>query len=171
MRVPTSYRAGSPATVPGFTYLVLLFAVAIAGVGLAAAGVMWHTAQQRGKEAELLFIGEEFREAIALYYYRTPGQVREYPRALGELLEDPRYPSVQRYLRRIYRDPMTGRPEWGLVRTPEGRIMGVYSLSKERPVKVSNFAEAHKAFANKAAYADWKFIFEPPVALSPSPPK
>lgn len=150
----------------GFTYVALLFAVAVIGVGLAVKGLEWHAAKQREKEKELLFVGSEFRKAIALYYYRTPGQVQEYPKALDDLIEDARFPGVQRYLRRIYRDPMTGNKEWGLILTPSGRIMGVHSLSKDKPTKTGNFAEAHKDLADKKSYEDWRFVFVPVAALA-----
>ena len=57
----------------GFTYLALLIAVAITAGALAAAGGLYSHVSQREKERELLFIGEQFRQAIALYYWRTPG--------------------------------------------------------------------------------------------------
>lgn len=153
----------------GFTYIALLLIVALLGVGLATKGMEWQTASQRDKEAELLFIGEEFRQAIALYYYRTPGQVNEYPKSLDDLIRDSRFPVVQRYLRRIYRDPMTRKAEWGLVHTPNGRIMGVHSLSRDQPLKTGNFSEMNKEFSNKRVYAEWRFMFEPVASVSNPP--
>jgi hypothetical protein len=96
-----------------------------------------------------------------LYYYRTPGAAHELPASLEELLEDPRYPGTQRYLRRIYRDPVTGSAEWGLVMTPGGRIMGVHSLSDRQPIKTGNFSEANREFAEKNSYREWHFKFVP----------
>lgn len=145
----------------GFTYLALLFAVAIGGVGLAAAATFWSTDIRRDKEEELLFIGEEFRRAIALYYYRTPGPVRQYPATLAELLEDSRYPGTQRYLRRLYRDPMTGAADWGLILTPDGRIQGVHSRSTDAPFKQAQFPKQWTDFEGKQRYADWTFVFVP----------
>ena len=63
----------------GFTYLALLIAVALIGIGLVAASEVWSQSRQREKEQELLFIGEQFRQAIGMYYERTPGAVRRYP--------------------------------------------------------------------------------------------
>jgi type II secretory pathway pseudopilin PulG len=151
----------------GFTYVVLLIAVAIIGVGLAAKGVEWDRSAQRAREAELLFIGNEFRRAIALYYYRSPGPVQEYPQSLEDLAEDRRYPGTQRYLRRIYRDPMTGKADWGLV-TMGGRVVGVHSLSTGQPIKSGNFSEANREFAEKNSYREWQFIFAPVVAAAAS---
>ena len=145
----------------GFTYLGLLFAVAIAGVGIAATGIVWSSAQQREKEAELLFIGNEFRRAIALYYNRTPGAVKRYPATLEDLIKDSRYLSMQRYLRKVYRDPLTGKAEWGLVRAADGGVKGVHSLAEGRPIKQDRFAAANQAFAYAKRYRDWQFVFEP----------
>jgi len=70
----------------GFTYLVLLFMVAIMGAVLAATAMVWHTLAQRDKEQELLYAGDAFRRAIGLYYERTPGAgtPKQYPKKLDE---------------------------------------------------------------------------------------
>lgn len=157
----------------GFTYLGLLFAVAILGATLAVTGIVWHTAQKRGKERELLFVGNQFRQAIAAYYTRSPGTVKQYPKSLDELLKDPRQLTTQRYLRRLYLDPITGGAEWGLVKNRDERIMGVYSLSEDEPVKQGNFREADKEFEGKAHYSEWRFVYVPsqasPQAIGTAP--
>ena len=56
----------------GFTYLGLLFALTLAGVALALAGFVWHTASKRAKEVQLLFAGGAIRDAIVQYYRRSP---------------------------------------------------------------------------------------------------
>lgn len=145
----------------GFTYFGLLAIIAVMGVALAAAGEVWHTAQKREKELELLFIGNQFRLAIAGYYERTLDQAQRYPATIEDLLKDPRYPSAQRYLRKVYRDPITGSENWGLIKGPDGEIYGVYSLSEEEPLKKSNFSLADKNFAGKTKYADWVFMHAP----------
>lgn len=145
----------------GFTYLAVLFLVAIMSAALAATGIVWHQAGQREKERELLFVGDQFRQAIRLYYERTPGGVKRYPPRLEDLLADPRQPGLQRYLRKIYRDPLTKESNWGIVRTADGGIMGVYSLSQETPLKTGNFRQLDQAFENKSKYAEWQFIHNP----------
>lgn len=144
-----------------FTYLGLLFFVAIMGVLLAASGITWSTAEQRMRERELLYIGQEFQRAIASWYWRTPGSEKRYPPDLQSLLLDQRQLSLVRHLRRIYADPFSGKPEWGVVRAPDGGVMGVYSLSVRKPIKQDGFAPALNSFAKAASYADWKFVFTP----------
>jgi len=149
-----------PARMRGFGYIGLLILVAMMSAALAGAGEVWHTAQQREKEQELLFAGGQFRRAIAQYYASTPGKARRYPLHLEELLKDPRHPGVRRYLRKIYLDPMTGKAEWGLVTGPGGEIYGVYSRSQDAPLKWAGFRLAEKDFEGKTKYSEWVFIPE-----------
>jgi type II secretory pathway pseudopilin PulG len=148
----------------GFTYLGLLIAVALMGIGLAAVGEVWSTAVKRERERELLFVGAQFRQAIGLYYEGSPG-VKQYPRKLEDLLEDKRFPVLKRYLRRIYLDPMSGKPDWGLLLQGE-QILGVYSQSKDKPLKTANFRLAEAYFADSNAYSDWRFVYAPLGAAS-----
>lgn len=153
----------------GFTYLTVLFVVAILGAGLALAGELWHTMARREKEAELLFVGDQYRQAIGRYYLLGPQ--RQYPRALEDLLKDPRRPGTERYLRRLHADPISGKDEWGLVRAPDGGILGVHSLSEDAPLKSANFRARDAAFEGKSKYSDWTFVFTPALqsAIKPAP--
>jgi type II secretory pathway pseudopilin PulG len=151
----------------GFTYISVLFLVAMMSGGLALIGEVWHTSNLREKEAELLHIGNEFRNAIARYYLSGPQ--RQYPRNLSDLIKDPRQPGTVRYLRRIYPDPITGKEEWGLVKSADGGFAGVYSLSEESPLKTGGFALRDAAFEGKAKYSDWHFTFAPAQAPAGKP--
>ncbi|MDO9165322.1 MAG: type II secretion system protein [Rhodoferax sp.] len=148
-------RRQSPLGQRGFGYLLVLFALAAIGLLLAGAGQVWHTSSQREKEAELLFIGNQFRQAIASYYLQAPTAARQYPVKLEDLLEDNRFPMVRRHLRQLYRDPMTGSAEWGLVKAGD-RIVGVHSLSSATPLKTA-FAGRDAAFSGVARYDQWVF--------------
>ena len=55
----------------GFTLIAVLLALALFTSGIAAAATVWHTAVQRSKEADLVFIGGEFKRAIESYYFAT----------------------------------------------------------------------------------------------------
>lgn len=145
----------------GFTYIGLLIAIALVGVALAGTGVVWHAEARREKERELLFIGEEFRRAIGRYYERSPG-TKKYPTSLDELLRDPRYPDVQRYLRKIYLDPISGSSDWELVMAPGGGIAGIFSPSDGEPIRQTNFPQIQSDFEGAARYSDWKFVYVPP---------
>jgi type II secretory pathway pseudopilin PulG len=155
----------------GFTYMGVLFAVALLGVSLALIGSTWKTSQAREKEEELLFIGDQFRSAIAIYYERTPSQIKQYPKSFDQLIVDNRYLVAQRYLRKLYRDPMTNESAWGVVSSPDGGIMGVYSLSEKKPLKQANFLEKYAGFANSKHYSDWKFVYIPNLPTMPTKPK
>ena len=143
----------------GFTYVAALVLVATMGAVLAAFGELASHAAQREKERELLFIGHQFRQAIASYYRKE----QRYPKALAELLEDKRYPMPVRHLRRLYRDPMSGEADWGLVEAPGGAgVMGVHSRSAHEPIKSGNFSAKNQEFEDAKTYADWKFVHSPP---------
>ena len=141
----------------GFTYLGLLILVATMGIALTVVAQVWQTVQQREREDQLLFVGDQMRRALALYAANAQGGER-YPRSLEDLLKDPRHPDTRRYLRRIYLDPITGRADWGLVKGPGDVIMGVYSLSEEEPLKKTGFSLADRAFEGKTKYSEWVFV-------------
>ncbi|PTT85495.1 general secretion pathway protein, partial [Pelomonas sp. HMWF004] len=101
----------------GFSYLAVLFLVAITAAALAALGQAWSTAAQRERERELAFRGGEIAQALLRYQAASPvpGQ---FPAALEDLLEDRRGPVPRHHLRRLYADPFTGQPDWVLVPEP-----------------------------------------------------
>jgi len=132
----------------GFTYLAMLFFVAITGASLAASGMLWSDSARRENERELLYVGNQYREALTKY--KT--QVGRYPEKLDDLVE-------KKHLRRLYRDPMTSRTEWGLVEAPEkAGIIGVYSLAEGVPFKSGNFSEHDRGFEGTRSYQEWRFV-------------
>ena len=150
----------------GFTYIWILFTVALAGIVLAAAGQLWQTEARREKEVELMFAGEQFRQAIGSYYESSPGMPKRFPDSEQKLLFDDRFPIPKRHLRKFYFDPMTGRAEWGLIRKPGIGIVGVHSFSTRKPFKRANFHERYAAFSDAASYQDWAFVYTPGEAGS-----
>lgn len=143
----------------GFTYLTILFAIAVAGVVLAKTGIDWSQSSQRDRENELLFVGDQYRRAIALYYERTPGAVKHYPKKLSDLLTDTRYNPPQRYLRKLYRDPILNQDQWGIIAGPDGGIMGVHSMSEEVTIKSAGFGYQNRDIEGKTQYSSWRFIY------------
>lgn len=142
----------------GFTYVGVLLLVAIVGIALASTATVWHFQVQRDKERELLIIGNEFRLALDRYAAAIPGSGRRFPLRLEDLLLDERMAAKQRHLRRIYRDPMTGRSDWGLVRTADGQIIGVHSLSNGATIKKANFGLKDQSLTGKSTYGQWVFM-------------
>ncbi|MFA6178719.1 MAG: type II secretion system protein [Candidatus Methylopumilus sp.] len=147
----------------GYALLAMLVLIIIIGFTLAEAGALWSDARRRDREQELLKIGDKFRIAIGQYYNNTPGPIKRYPPTLDALLRDDRNPIPRRYLRAIYIDPVTGRADWGTLEAPSGGVMGVYSLSGQRPFKRSQFRPINKELENKKMYGDWIFAYLPQV--------
>ncbi len=171
----------------GLTFVGLLIAVVFFGLGAVGAARLLAATERAEREAELLFIGHQFRQAICGFLQSGP---RQYPATLDDLLQDRRTPTPRHHLRRLFVDPITGTTDWGLVNAPEGGIMGVYSLSEREPQKRANFEPEDAHFAAAAtqpsqaldtpalksmsssiqttpltalpySYRDWKFVCRP----------
>lgn len=144
----------------GFTYLLLLWWVALSGVMLMALGESWTSQSQRDREAELVYRGDQIRLAIEAYA-STPVSdgVSRLPQKLEDLLEDRRTGELRRHLRQIWRDPITRRLEWGVVRDANG-ITGVHSLSRQQPMR---------APPGVTRYDEWRFMIgqDPPPTARP----
>lgn len=154
----------------GYTYLGLMFIVTMLALTATAAALVWHTLERRERERELVFAGQQYRLAIEQFHLRAgkDGQ-RSFPRQLEDLLRDPRALTVVRDLRRLYPDPITGQPSWGLVRNTEGAIVGVYSPSNKLPLWRAGFP-AGLGFERARSYRDWRFIAPSGVALGVQEP-
>jgi type II secretory pathway pseudopilin PulG len=141
----------------GFSYLFMLFLVALLSVGLLAGRDVDKTTLRRSQERELLFIGRQFQNALASYSQIAGGNgFNNYPASLDELVEDKRFPTMKRHLRKIYADPITGKTDWGLIKSGD-RIVGVYSLADGVPLKQGGFENDQANFAGAARYSDWIF--------------
>lgn len=151
----------------GFTYLWVLFSVAFMGVGMMLFAQLWSTSVKRERELELIWIGRSFRDAIGRYYESTPGLAKQYPLSLDDLLKDPRFPGTRRHLRKLYIDPMTGKPEWGVVRVA-GRIAGIYSLSQDAPMKKARFDLTETSFEGREKYTEWQFVYPQNLLIKPA---
>lgn len=146
----------------GFAYLSLLIFMAILALTVSSLIQVTSLINRRSAEDALLIIGAEYSNALYSYSQYSPPGVEDEPLTLQELLRDTRKPDrVKRHLRQVFPDPVTGSLDWGLVTDPETkRIQGVYSLSENRPIKIGNFSEAYKSFANKLYLRDWIFTAE-----------
>jgi type II secretory pathway pseudopilin PulG len=141
----------------GMVYLALLMMIALIG-GVSAVGLrVAKTTQMRAAEAELLTIGTEFRNALQSYAEATPNGLPPTPESLLELLRDPRYPGIRRHLRRLYHDPLTGKAEWGVIRGPDQRIVGIHSLSHSETFKHEQFPAELDSLRNIQYHDAWVF--------------
>ena len=149
---------GVPRCPGGFTFLGLMFLIALMALMATAAATTWAFTSQREKEADLLFVGREYREALTRYAAAHARERQSYPTELKQLLGGGDSLVPVRYLRKLYFDPMTGSPDWGLVRTREGGITGVYSLSERVPVRrAAPYEDLGIAFDKAKSYRDWVF--------------
>ena len=154
----------------GFTYIALLIAIALLGAGLGLAGSIWSTDAKRERELDLLFAGDQIRRAITAYHDEAPaGQPNRFPAKLDDLVQDRRWPTTKRHLRKIFIDPMTGSREWVLVRAPDTTIIGVNSSSEAPPLKLAGFPDEYANFAGAKSYRDWQFVYVQPQANPQAP--
>lgn len=138
----------------GFSYIALLFVVAIVGFWLARVGPTLADKSQREREQALKEIGDDVVRSIGSYY--MSGVVPEFPRTWADLLEDRRAPVARRHLRRIPVDPLTNTTDWDLVRDPTGALIGIRSKSEKRPYAVTS-----ESGGRIGRYRDWSFVYAP----------
>jgi type II secretory pathway pseudopilin PulG len=142
----------------GYTYLMLL--VVVASMALMASvlgGIIFSKEIRIEKENELIFRGMAYAAAIKSYH-DTPDSNGSFPINLEDLVKDPRFP-LKKHIRRIYKDPITGK-DWVLITAPGGGIVGVASSSKTKPIKQTNFPIKLRKFESAEHYSDWLFIYD-----------
>jgi len=131
----------------------------IMGIMLGAAGQTWKTIMKRDREAELLFRGMQYRNAIASWWTSQPVGHQAAPlNDLKFLLVDPNSVNKVRYLRRLYKDPITGK-DFDIKRDSVRGITGVLSTSSDEPMKQSNFPSELSQLEGKKTYKEWEFTY------------
>lgn len=151
----------------GFSYIMVLAAVVVTGIMAEVATTLTSHQVRADREAELLFRGIAYQKAIESYYLAGEA-VKQLPRTLEDLVEDPRFPK-KHHIRMLYPDPMgtDDKKEWTLIHGLDGGISGVASRGKLEPLKQANFPPKYEIFVGAESYADWIFEFTPPLP----PPK
>ena len=150
----------SKSNTSGFTYLVVLGLILILLLSLGVTSEHVSLTKQRELEEELIFVGKQYQRAITSYYIKSPNGFNEFPQNFESLVNDNRSLTSQHHLRKLYRDPITGSDEWGLVKNDLGQITGVFSLSKKVPIK-KNIEFLKEANSTVNTYSDWKFEYIP----------
>ena len=149
----------------GFTYLGLLFAVALAGAALAQLGQHWSGAAQRERERELIFRGQQIAAAIAAYHAVAAVAAPAWPRGFDELLEDRRTSSPIHHLRRAFTDPITGKADWVPMLDEAGGWHGVHSRS-DAPATIRFDEEFQAKGARRTKVSDHLFVAVPKASAS-----
>lgn len=137
--------------------MAALVTVAIVAAGSLAALRYGAIQQQREKEAWLLFVGGEYRQALERYARAGVGAPGQGPRELTDLLEDRRGTKPLHHLRRLYADPMSGRVDWVLLRDGQGYITALHSGSAKTPRRRAGFDKSERGFERAVTYRDWVF--------------
>ena len=86
----------------GYAMAALLVSLSVMSIMMSMALPVWSQAAKREREAELVFRGEQYMRAVELYQRRFAGA---FPPDFETLVE-------QRFLRRLYEDPMTDDGEF-----------------------------------------------------------
>ncbi len=143
--------------VRGAVLLGFLVLLAASGWTVARWGQAAADERQREAEAELLWVGQQYRQAIESYYNATPGGVKKLPVKVEDLLEDKRFPTSRRHLRQPYGDPLRpGEPLKLIIRAEQ--LVGVRSEARGLPFRRTGFPSGLDKFAEAASYTEWEFI-------------
>jgi type II secretory pathway pseudopilin PulG len=162
----------------GYIMVVLLIAMAVTAVWMGAALPAWRQQATREKELELMFRGQQYARAVALYYRKNNNVL---PVDIDTLV-------AQKYLRKKWKDPISntdfvliggGTPvvQGGPVGGPQGGppvnlagrggpptgatsqaggVMGVFSKSTATSIIV---------YKNQQEYDLWKFLYTDALML------
>jgi type II secretory pathway pseudopilin PulG len=136
----------------------MLAVLALTSMALAAVAERWSDQAKRQRERELIRIGGLYAQAIASYYAASPGSLRQYPRDVKSLLEDPRMVGTLRHLRKPYPDPIDPSRPWGFIAAADGGIAGVYSTSTDAPLRTEPLDIGFAMLPAAQRYSDWKFV-------------
>ncbi|HQP43537.1 MAG TPA: hypothetical protein PLV66_07675 [Thermoanaerobaculales bacterium] len=100
----------------GYTLVIVVLVVAIMSIMMAVAVQTVEFQMRREREAELIFRGQQYVEAIRLYRMKYG----RYPMRMKEIWE-----ANPRVVRKRWKDPMTDSESWGLIFLgQEGRRIG-----------------------------------------------
>ena len=127
-------RAMSAGRQQGFTLIAALILLAAdgRGPGRVHRARLLRDAAREGGGAAVPWASSTGRRSAP-----TTGRSVPTRRQLTELVEDRRYPMPVRHLRKLYGDPMTGQPDWAIIKAPErrhhGRAQQVRGGARSRP--------------------------------------
>ena len=143
----------------GYSLIIAIIAVNVFAVLTLMARSMWEAEIARDLEAELIFRGRQYVTAIEMYKQK---HTNLFPQDLEILY-------AEKFLRKLYPDPMTESGEWNLVMqgTTGGKksllivppeLLGKY-LSKGQIIGVASTSaeEGYREYRKKKRYSEWAF--------------
>ena len=133
MRVLPATKPSGRAGSQGFVLLSLLFFVAAIAIQMAISLPRAAMQAQRIREERLIYRGKQYKRAVQLYFRKY----QKYPEKIDDLEET----NGQRFLRRRYKDPLTGEDEWRLVHMgADGRMADslIYDIEEEEGQEVAS---------------------------------
>jgi type II secretory pathway pseudopilin PulG len=171
----------------GFTLVMLMVILAVMAIAMGAAVQTVSFQARREKEAELVFRGEQYVEAIRLFKNRYG----RFPVTLKEMWE-----AKPRVLRKPWKDPITGSDQWGIIHLGEegqplvpgpggtpgsgfrptptptpmptpppgvtGGLPGIQPGQQVGPiigVRSTSCEDSIRVYEGRTRYCDWKFVF------------
>jgi len=158
----------------GIIFITVLVAVVILSVFIAILTKSWIYQIKRVNEEQLIYIGEHYARAIRNFHL----QHKRYPFKLKELIE-----TQPRYLRKLYKDPITNSETWGIIRLSDvlsGRLQkkGKNSVNQAIKTKIKSTTFSSQKLSSGQivgiystsdetpfrnyqkgdSYKDWKFL-------------
>jgi len=177
-------RAGGES---GYTLVIVVLAIAIMSILMGVAVQTVEFQMRREREAELIFRGEQYVEAIRLFRMKYG----RYPMRLQEIWE-----ANPRVVRKAWKDPITDSDDWGLIflgqggrrigpqnplgQTPQATQTVTYQGDRPSEDDTSPFAtgdkdgekigpivgvhskscdESIKVYQGRTTYCEWQFVF------------
>lgn len=129
----------------GYALVILLMLATVLLISLTAALPSIYTQGQREREEELIFRGNEYARAIAMYRR----QFRRFPTAVKDLLQT----NGMRFLRRPYADPMTRKGKWRFIHA-DASGTPIDSRTFARPKPPKPLGESSSSFSNSPSPSD-----------------
>ena len=113
MPSPPPYRPSCPGPEEGFALVGLIVAIFIILLTLSVAAPTVARALRREREVEAVHRADEYVNAIRRYHLKTGA----YPGSIEQLEKT----NNIRYIRQKYANPMTGKPDWRLIKVGENK--------------------------------------------------
>jgi type II secretory pathway pseudopilin PulG len=115
----------------GFSIVALMVGIAVLMILLGASMPVWHTVVLRDREEELIFRGEQYVDAIIRFY----GKNNRYPVSLEELAHSEGNFGGQRFVRKLWKDPMMEDGRWILIFASHGGPPKITGFRGQGPMR------------------------------------